>query len=86
MTILETGDNGDLRVPAKLIGGVKPHTPFELQVTGEVLTLRPLAGQQPFWRRATPAQRAEAFRKWAAACPPVPRLPDEALQRENWYD
>ena len=86
MAILETGDNGDLRVPAELMGGAKPHTPFELQATGGVLILRPLEGQTPFWQRATPAERAAAFRRWAETCPPTPRLPDEAFQRENWYD
>ena len=86
MTILETGDNGDLRVPAELIGGVKPHTPFELQVTGKVLTLRLLAGQPPLRQHTTPAQRAEAIRQWAATCPSVPHMPDAAFQRENWYD
>lgn len=40
----------------------------------------------PFWQRATPAERAAAFRRWAETCPPVPPLPDEAFRRENWYD
>jgi hypothetical protein len=86
MTIVETSDNGDLHVPAEFIGDVKPHTAFELQVAGDTLILRPVPERQPFWQRATPAERAEAFREWASTCPPVPRLPDEAFRRENWYE
>ena len=72
MAILETDDNGDLRVPAELMGGEKPHTPFELHAAGGVLILRPIEEQRPFLQRATPAERAAAFRRWAETCPPAP--------------
>lgn len=87
MATLETNDDGALYLPPELIGGVRPHAKFELEVVGDLLLLRPLGKEEPFWRRATPQQRAEAFRRWAdSPSPPAPDLPDEALRRENLYD
>ena len=87
VAILETNDDGGLRLPPELIGGVRPHTRFELEVLGDILLLRPADKERPFWRQATPQQRAEAFQRWAAAPrPPAPDLTDESLRRENLYD
>jgi hypothetical protein len=86
MTIVETNAEGDLLLPAALLGAAGTHREFEVQVAGETVVLRPVEGQRPFWERATPDQRAAAFRQWAATCPPVPPLPDSAFQRDNWYD
>jgi hypothetical protein len=87
MAIVETTDNGDLLLPAQLIGDTAPHTAFELRIAGKTLILNPLDSERPFWQRATPEERAEAFRKWAnEPRPPAPAIPDEALRRENMYD
>jgi hypothetical protein len=87
MATLETNDEGALYLPPELIGGARPHAKFELEILGDALLLRPADKDQPFWRRATGPERAEAFKRWASAPrPPAPELPDEALRRENLYD
>ncbi|ASC70336.1 hypothetical protein XM38_012740 [Halomicronema hongdechloris C2206] len=46
-----------------------------------------LAGNIPFWQRATPAERAEDFRSWIAQLPETRlSLPDEAFDRSNIYE
>jgi hypothetical protein len=87
MATLETNDDGALFLPPELIGGPKPHSKFELEVLGSTLVLRPADKEQPFWQRATPQERAEAFQRWTnTERPPAPDLPDESLRRENLYD
>ena len=87
MAMLETNDQGALNLPAELIGGAPPHAKFELEVVGDILVLRPVNKDQPFWQRASAQQRAEAFRRWAdSPSPPAPELSDESLRRENLYD
>ncbi len=85
--MLETNDEGALYVPPDLIGGVRPHARFELEVLDNVLILRPADKDRPFWQTATSQQRAEAFRRWVdSPRPPAPDLTDESLRRENLYD
>jgi hypothetical protein len=87
MATLETNDDGGLHLPPELIGRVRPHAKFELEVLGDVLLLRPADEDRPFWRQATTQQRVEAFQRWAKAPrPPAPDLTDESLRRENLYD
>ena len=74
VAILETNDDGALYLPPDLVGGLGPHTKFELEVFGDVLFLRPADKDRPFWLRATQQQRAERFRLWADA--PRPCAPD----------
>jgi len=84
---VETNDDGGLHLPPELIGGVRPHAKFELEVLGDVLVLRPADKGRPFWQQATSQQRAEAFRHWVESPrPPAPDLPDESLRREHLYD
>jgi hypothetical protein len=84
---LETSDDGGLRLPPELIGGVRPHAKFELEVLGDILLLRPTDKNRSFWQQATSQQRADAFRHWAKSPrPPAPDLTDESLRRENLYD
>lgn len=86
MTTLETSDDGALHLPPELIGGARPHAKFELEMLGDILLLRPADKDRPFWQQATAQQRAEAFRRWAAAPrPAAPELTDELLRRENLY-
>jgi hypothetical protein len=87
MAILEIGDDGALHVPGELLPGAQPHAQFELDVQGEVALIRPAGTKQPFWQRATPAERAEAFAQWASSsAPDTPDLPAECLRREGLYD
>jgi hypothetical protein len=42
--------------------------------------------ERPFYETATPAERAKAFREWAASHPgDRPSLSDEAISRESIY-
>jgi hypothetical protein len=87
MPILEVSDDGVLRVPGELLAGAQPHAQFELDVLGEVTVLRPAGTARPFWRQATPLERAEAFQQWANTSPPdTPDLSAESLRREGLYD
>jgi hypothetical protein len=84
---VETNDNGGLHISSELIGGVRPHTKFDLEILGDVLVLRPADKGRPFWQQATSQQRADAFRRWVESPrPPAPDLTDESLRRENLYD
>lgn len=86
MPILEVGRDGMLHVPGELLPGAQPHAQFELDVLGEVAVLRLAGAERPFWRLATPRERAEAFEQWAGASPPgTPDLPAESLRREGIY-
>jgi hypothetical protein len=85
--MLEANDDGGLILPAKLIGAVKPHAKFELEIFGDILILRPVDKERPFWQRATAQQRAEKFRQWAETSrPATPDISLESLRRENLYD
>jgi hypothetical protein len=56
-------------------------------VLGKVVVLRPAGAERPFWRQATPGQRAQAFERWASTSrPDAPDLPGESLRREGIYD
>lgn len=87
MPILEVSEDGVLHVPGELLAGAQPHAQFELDVLGEVVVLRPAGAERPFWRQATPGQRADAFEQWAnTSLPDAPDLPAESLRRERLYD
>ena len=87
MATVETSDDGALHLPPELIGGIRPHVKFDLEVLGDVLVLRPADKGRPFWQQATSQQRVEAFRHWVESPrPPAPDLTDESLRRENLYD
>ena len=46
-----------------------------------------LAQSMPFWQRATPAERADNFRRWVAQLPKASvTLSDEAFDRSNIYE
>ena len=87
MATVETSDDGGLHLPAELLGAVRPHAKFELQVLGGNLLLRPVERDALFRRGATPEERTVAFRHWAARPgPPAPDVPDESLRCEDLYD
>jgi hypothetical protein len=87
MPLLEVGDDGDLRVPGKLLSGAEPHSRFELDVQGEVFVLRPAGRAQTGLQHASRGERVEAFEQWVAASPAdTPDLPLDCLRRESIYD
>jgi hypothetical protein len=46
-----------------------------------------IAQTWPFWKRATPKERAQDLRQWAAQLPTTDvSLPDEAFDRDSIYD
>lgn len=84
--IVEVDERGAIQLPKNLLAAVKPHTRFVLEVQGDTLVLHPIA-TVPFWQTATPQERAEALRYWAALeRPTAPPLPDAALHRDQLYD
>ena len=84
--IVEIDERGVIQLPGDLLATVKPHTRFILEIRGKTLLLRPVE-EQPFWSAASPAERAEAVRRWADLDrPPAPILADEAVSREQMYD
>lgn len=84
--IVEVDERGAIQLPASLLAAVKPHTRYVLEVQGESLVLHPVA-TPPSWQTATPQERAEAVRHWAALeRPAAPPLPETALRREQMYD
>lgn len=84
--IVEIDERGSIQLPDDLLAAVKPRTRFVLEMQGELIVLRPISAP-PFWQTATPQERAEAARQWAAlARPAAPPLPDTALHRDQMYD
>jgi hypothetical protein len=84
--VLEVDEQGSLRLGPAELGDVEPHVRYILEVVGETLILRPDKAS-PFGETSTPAERAEAIRRWAnLPRPPAPALSDEALRRENIYE
>lgn len=84
--IVEVDARGAIQLPRDLLTAVKPHTRYVLEVQGETIVLRPVT-DLPFWQTATPQERADAARQWAAfERPAAPPIPDEALHRDQLYD
>ncbi len=87
MSIVEISDDGALHVPAELLAGAKPHAKYELDVCGDTIVLRPAVPEEPHCKYPNPAERAEAFLRWAnEPRPPAPDIPLEFLDREHIYD
>lgn len=79
--IVDVDARGVIQLPRDLRAVVKSRTRYVLEMQGETIVLRPVA-ELPFWQTATPQERAEAARQWAALDRPVaPPLPDAALHR-----
>ena len=84
-TILQANANGELEIPAGVLGA-GPHARFRLQQEGQ--TLRLIPETHPFRETLSPEDRTRAFRDWVARLPKRkgPAIPAEALRRENIYD
>ncbi len=86
MSIVETGDDGALHLPAELLTAATPHTKYVLDVYDDLIVLRPADGPEPMWKNPDPAKRAEEFLKYAdLPRPPAPDIPLEFLDREYLY-
>lgn len=86
VTILETNDSGDLRIPAAVVGA-GPRARFRLEHEGEALRLVPEVRVR-LWEVLPAAERVRALREWVSGLPRrgKPPLASEALRRENLYD
>jgi hypothetical protein len=84
-TILETNAQGELEIPAGILGA-GPHVRFRLEQDGQSLRLVP--EPPPLEATQSANARAQAFHEWVAGLPKGsgPALSAEALRRENFYD
>ncbi len=87
MAVLEVNDDGILQVPAQFLADARPHARYNLDMSGDVVTLRPAKEERPFWETATIEERIEAFRRWSTSAPAnTPNVPTAKMRREEWYD
>ena len=67
-------------MPAELLTAAKPHTKFVLDVSADLIVLRPADEPEPMWMNPDPAKRAEEFLKYAdLPRPPAPDIPLNSL-------
>lgn len=85
--IIEVNEHGDLTLPHDVLGDSKPHTQYQVEVSGSTLVLRPLENAEQLWSRTSPEDRAQAFMAWIdESKPSAPALSEEAVNRESFYD
>lgn len=86
MATIEANDQGDLFIPAGLLGAAEPRARYVVEVVGKsVLLRRVVEGETPVWQRS-PEERVKSWLEWVnAPRPPVPDIPLEAMRRENIY-
>ncbi|HEY0548899.1 MAG TPA: hypothetical protein VGF13_04800 [Verrucomicrobiae bacterium] len=85
--IIRIDPNGTIQLPREILAHVKPNTPYAIHAENARLVLEPATEQdQPFWKTATPQQRAERFRQWANSHKSGPGLPNSAFGRDSIYD
>jgi hypothetical protein len=85
-TIVEVDESGTLRLPATILPQSAPHTRYVASKQGQQVVLSPAENSEPFWKRATPEERAADILRWAASHPDGPGLPDSAVSRDGIYD
>lgn len=85
-TIIEVDESGSLRLPPTVLPKSEPHTRYVASLHGQQVIVAPAEGEEPFWRRATPEQRAADFLRWAASHTDGAGLSDEAVSRDSIYD
>jgi hypothetical protein len=85
-TIIEVDESGSLRLPATILPESTPHTRYTATLHGQQVILAPTEAAEPFWRKATPGERAADILHWAASHTDGPGLPDEAIGRDGIYD
>lgn len=84
-TIVEVDETGTLRLPASILPESAPRTRYMASVHGGQILLTPNEGE-PFWKRATPEERAKDILAWARSHQSGPSLPDEAVGRDGIYE
>lgn len=63
--IIEIDEHGAIQLPDDVLAAVKPPVRYVVEVQGATLILHPEA-EHPVLAMASPAERAEAVRRWAA--------------------
>jgi len=77
---VQVNEQGELAIPAELLGAVAPGTRYKIEVHGSSLILNPETTSEC-------AQKAKRWREWAASHSPQPsKIPTEALRREAIYE
>jgi hypothetical protein len=84
-TIVEVDEAGTLRLPSSILPQSAPRTRYLASVHGQQITLAP-TGDEPFWKKATPEERATDILAWAQTHADGPGLPDEAVGRDGIYE
>ena len=83
---IQADEHGVIQISPEDVGGIRPHDRYRIGRDNGTITLRPVEAREPFWKTATPAERAKRFREWADGHTDGPGLSDEATRRENIYD
>lgn len=85
-TIIEVDESGSLHLPATILPQSAPHTRYVASLHGQQVILAPTDAAEPFWKTATPEERAADILRWAASHPDGPGLPNAAVGRDGIYD
>jgi hypothetical protein len=82
--IVHIGANGTIQLPQEILSQVKPGTSYSIHTENARVILEPTTREElPFWKTATPQQRAERFRQWADSHKPGIGLPNSAFSRNS---
>jgi hypothetical protein len=85
--IVHIGANGTIQLPQEILSQVKPGTPYSIRTENTRVILEAVTQEDlPFWKTATPQQRAERFRNWADSHKPGIGVPNSAFSRDSIYD
>jgi hypothetical protein len=86
-TVLESDETGSLTVPISALLKTPPRAEYTAQVQGNLLVIEPIIkGTQPFWKTASPQERAADILKWSLQNQDGPGLPDSAVGRDSIYE
>jgi len=85
-TIIEVDESGSLRLPASILPQSAPHTRYVASLQGSQVILAPAEVTAPFWKTATPEERARKFLSWAGSHTDGVGLSDAAVSRDTMYD
>lgn len=83
---VEINRDGTISLPTEILKAIAPYKRFTIEIKNQTLILHPESPSQPFWKTATPQERAERLLEWSTSHQEGANLSDEALSRENMYD
>ena len=84
--MVELDDDGELRVPAAMLPDATPHARYQVEVRERHVIISPANGNELFWQKAGPQERAADILQWAESHHHGPGLSDQAIARESIYD